>query len=65
MIGKSFERASYHFEARISLIGGQQLGICNTSILLTHEQMCPHHGYIPIQGRSMRDINKHGYYNTT
>ena len=65
MIGESFERASYHFKAIISLIGDQQLGICNTSILLTHKQMCPHHGCIPIQGRSMRAINNHGYQNTT
>ena len=34
-IGESFERASYHFEERISLIRDHQLGISNTSILLT------------------------------
>ena len=62
MIGERFERASYHFEARISLIKyHHQLVICNTSILLTHDQMCPHHGCILVQGISMRDINKHGY----
>ena len=65
MIGESFERESYHFEARISLIGDHhQPGIYNTSILLTHEQMCPHHGCRQIQGRSMREINNHGQQNT-
>ena len=62
MIGDIFERASYHFEERIRLIEDHhQLGICNTLILLTYDQMYPHHGYRPIQGRSMREINKHGY----
>ena len=65
MIGESFERASYHFEARIDLIRDYQPDICNTSILSTHEQMCLHHGYRPIQGRSMRQIKKHGYQNTS
>ena len=65
MIGDIFERAIYHFEERIDLIREHQIGICNTSILLNHEQMCPHHGYKPIQGRSMREINNHGYQNTT
>ena len=65
MMGESFERASYPFEARICLIEDHhQPGICNASILLTHEQMCPHHGCRPIQGRSMREINKRGYQNT-
>ena len=64
-IGESFERTSYHFEVRVSLIGEcHQVGICNTSILLTHSQTSPHHGCRPIQGRSMRKMNKHGYQNT-
>ena len=62
MIGESFEREIYHFEARISLIEDHnQPGIYNTSIILNHEKMCPHHGCKPIQVISMRDINKHGY----
>ena len=65
MIDDSFVRESYHFEARNPLIEDHhQLGFYNTSVLLTHIQLTPHHGCRPIQGQSMRDTNKHGYYNT-
>ena len=66
MLGEIFEIESYHFEARNRLIEDHhQLGICNTSILLTHNQMPHHHGCRPIQDRSMREMEKHGYWNTT
>ena len=65
MIGEIFDRASYHFEARVGMIEDQhQPGICNTSKLLTREQICLHHGCRPIQRISMGKINKHGYQNT-
>ena len=62
MIEDNFERVSYHFKEKNCLIeDDHQLELYNKSIFFTHIQMIPHHGYRPIQGRSMGEMNKHGY----